>query len=364
VYLQTNLVSDGSVPAFVVDPDLINPWGIAHGPKGPFWVSDNGRGLATIYGDPGGKNKLVVTIPAASGLSGDTSAPTGVVFNGSSADFKLSNGSRSLFLFASEDGAISGWGGGTSAEIVGPHSSDAVYKGLAIDDKDGILFAANFHSGMIEAYDSNFNAPTSLLPDAFTDPDLPKGFGPFNLSVLNGKLYVTYAKQDDAKHDDDAGAHRGFVDVFNLDGSLDTRLISRGALNSPWGLAIAPSTPSFGPFAGALLVGNFGDGKINAYDPTTGAPIGVLDGKNGDPLSIPELWGLTIGDGGLGGGSPNFLYFTAGLKDESHGLFGSLSPAEFTAVPEPSTWAMMLLGFAGLGFAGFRHARKAGSATA
>jgi uncharacterized protein (TIGR03118 family) len=236
----------------------------------------------------------------------------------------------------------------------------AVYKGLAIDDKDRILFAANFHSGMIEAYDSSFNAPTNLLPDAFTDPDLPKGYAPFNLSVLSGELYVTYAKQDDAKHDDEAGAGFGFVDVFNLDGSLDKRLISRGALNSPWGLLIAPSSPSFGPFAGALLVGNFGgDGRINAYDPTTGAFIGTLDGKNGAPLSIPELWGLTIGDDGPGGGSPNFLYFTAGLKDESHGLFGSLSPAVFAAVPEPSTWAMMLLGFTGLAFAGYRRARHA-----
>jgi uncharacterized protein (TIGR03118 family) len=213
---------------------------------------------------------------------------------------------------------------------------------------DAVLYATNFRAGTIEAYNSSF-APAGL-PGNFTDPDLPLGYAPFNDKVINGELYVTYAKQDAEKHDDDAGAGHGFVDIFNLDGTLKERLISRGALDSPWGLQIAPS--SFGSFAGDLLVGNFGNGMINAYNATTGAFVGALDGSDGSPLVIGGLWGLTIGNGSAAGGSLNTLFFTAGPNGESDGLFGSL------AVPEPSTWAMMLIGFVGLAFAGFKRARK------
>jgi uncharacterized protein (TIGR03118 family) len=229
--------------------------------------------------------------------------------------------------------------------------SAAVYKGLAISDpgaSSAVLYATNFRAGTIEAYDPSF-APASL-PGNFTDPNLPAGYAPFNDKVINGELYVTYAVQDGAKHDDMKGLGNGLVDVFNLDGTFDQRLISHGALDSPWGLQIAPS--SFGSLAGDLLVGNFGNGMINAFDPTTGAFVGTIDGADGNPLVIDGLWGLTVGNGSPMGGSSDALFFTAGPNDESDGLFGSL-----TAVPEPSTWAMLLVGFGALGLAAMRRRR-------
>ena len=351
---QTNLVSDIPGLAKLKDPDLVNAWGISSGPTLPFWISDNGTGLATLYSFPGSgppavsKFPLTVTIPPTAG--GTTSAPTGQVFNGG-VGF---GGAK--FLFDSEDGVISGWSGGTSAVVDKDFGSAAVYKGLAIFDpghSDAVLYATNFRAGTVEAYDPNFDAPASVTGN-FTDPNLPKGYAPFNDKVINGELYVTYAKQDADKHDDDAGAGHGFVDIFNLDGTLKARLISRGALDSPWGLQIAPA--SFGSFAGDLLVGNFGNGMINAYNPTTGTFVGTLDGTDGSPLVIDGLWGLTIGNGSAAGGSLDTLFFTAGPNHEMDGLFGSL------AVPEPSTWAMLLLGFAGLGLAGYRASRRTAAA--
>jgi uncharacterized protein (TIGR03118 family) len=229
----------------------------------------------------------------------------------------------------------------------------AVYKGLAIDDTSGILYAANFRAGTIEAYNSSF-APANLT-GSFTDPGLPAGYAPFDAKIINGQLYVTYAVQDSHKHDDVAGAGNGLVDIFDLNGDFVKRLVTNGSgsvLNSPWGLQIAPA--SFGTFAGDLLVGNFGDGHINAFDPTNGTFEGTLDGSNGQPLFIEDLWALTVGNGSALGGDPNTVYFTAGLVDEGNGLFGAL-----TAVPEPSTWALMGLGFATLGLAGYRRAQKA-----
>jgi uncharacterized protein (TIGR03118 family) len=344
---QTNLVSNIPGLAQLTDPDLVNAWGISFSSTSPFWISDNGAGRTTLYSVPSSgppvKQALVVTIPGAGGA---TSAPTGQVFNSANgAGF-----GGAVFLFDSEDGVISSWNGGTTAVVQKDFGSAAVYKGLAISHpgmSDALLYATNFRAGTIEAYNSSFD-PASLLPGSFTDPDLPKGYAPFNDKVLNGKLYVTYAKQDADKHDDDAGPGNGFVDVFNLDGTMGERLISRGALDSPWGLEIAPA--SFGSFAGDLLVGNFGDGMINAYDPTTGAFVGALDRSDGSPLVIAGLWGLTIGNEAAGG-SLNTLFFTAGPNHESDGLFGSL------AVPEPSTWAMLLLGFGALGFAAYRRTK-------
>jgi uncharacterized protein (TIGR03118 family) len=354
---QTNLVSDIPGLAKLTDPDLVNAWGISSGPTLPFWISDNGAGLATLYSVPASpplsvsKNSLTVTIPPTAG--GTTSAPTGQVFNG----FGGVGFGGAVFLFGSEDGVISGWSGGTKAVVGIDKGSAAVYKGLAISDpgtSSAVLYATNFRAGTIEAYNPSF-AP-AILPGDFTDPvGMPTGFAPFNDKVIdvNGKdeLYVTYALQDSAKHDDVKGLGNGFVDVFNLDGTFDKRLISMGALDSPWGLQIAPA--SFGSFAGDLLVGNFGNGMINAYNPTTGAFVGTLDGSNGSPLVIDGLWGITIGNGSAAGGSLNTLFFTAGPDKESHGLFGALT------VPEPSTWAMLLLGFSVLGLAAMRRRRTA-----
>jgi uncharacterized protein (TIGR03118 family) len=377
LFNQLNLVSNIPHLANITDPNLVNAWGISESSGSPFWISDNGMGLTTLYsvapsGPPNvGIVPLVVTIPGA--VPNTASAPTGQVFNllAGSGAFKLSNGNPALFIFASEDGAISGWNPtlppgpppATMAEIEKNNNPGAVYKGLAISNFDsgtgpGTLYAANFRAGTIDAFDSSFNQ-TLAGPGDFVDPNLPAGYAPFNDKVINGELYVTYAVQDALKHDDVPGQGHGIVDIFNLNGAFDERLVSNGptsALNSPWGMEIAPS--SFGRFAGDLLVGNFGDGMINAYNATDGTFIGTLDGSNGNPLVIDGLWALTIGNNGSGGSS-NKLYFTAGPNGESDGLFGTLS-----AAPEPSTWAMMLLGFAGLSFAGYRHGAKARQATA
>lgn len=347
-YTVNNLVSDLPGVATFTDPNLINPWGLASSGGSPIWVSNNGAGVSTLYNGSGVAQALVVTIPPPSGSPvGTTSAPTGVVFNGTSSF------GGSPFIFATEDGTIDAWTppGTTAVEKV--PSTGGVYKGLAIANNQ--LYATNFFTGTVDVFNSSFT-PAPLPAGAFTDPNLPKGYAPFGIRSLGGQIFVTYAKQDAAKHDDVAGPGNGFVDVFTTDGVLVHRLISRGPLNSPWGLAIAPN--NFGPFSTDLLVGNFGDGRINVFDMTTGAFIGELD-SNGNPIVIEGLWGLLVGNGG-NGGAPNELFFSAGIPGpddiEDHGLFGDIV-ATTSAVPEPSTWAMMLLGFAGLGFA-FRQSRR------
>jgi uncharacterized protein (TIGR03118 family) len=328
---QTNLVTDDQTAnaAQITDPGLKNAWGMSFGPTTPFWVSANGSGTANLYSvDPGTqattKQGLTVSIP------GDGSV-TGQVFN-SSASF---NGDR--FLFVSEDGTVSGWRPalGTAAEPL-VASATAVYKGTTLGNISGhdYLYAANFRTGAIDAYKGDVAAPG--LSGSFSDPDLPKGYAPFNVQNLNGSLYVTYALQDADKKDDVKGAGHGFVDQFTLNGDFVGRVASGGTLDSPWGLAIAPS--SFGSMAGDLLVGNFGDGHINIYDPTTHAFLGQVLDANNQPVAIDGLWAISHGNDGSGGSS-HLLYFTAGPSDETHGLFGVLAP-----VPEPSEYAMMLAG--------------------
>jgi uncharacterized protein (TIGR03118 family) len=355
--LQTNLVSDLPGAAAVTDPNLVNAWGISESAGSPFWVSDNGSGLSTLYTVPGANNtpvsinSLVVSIPTPAGATGGT--PTGTVFNpaAGAGAFQIAGQGKAapaLFLFATEDGTIAGWNPGvdpTGAVLaVDSSGNGAVYKGLAIAtsstpiipadaNSTALLYVSNFHAGTIEVYDAMFHEVT-LPAGAFADPDLPGGYAPFNVQVLNGKLYVSYARQDAAAHDDAAGPHRGFVDVFNLDGTPGlsggaVRLVSRGPLDSPWGLAIAPqgfagiSDPGNDP---VLLVGNFGDGSINAFDATTGSGLGQLDDPDGEPIQIDGLWALKVGNGGSGGAADT-VYFTAGPFDESHGLFGSLATA-------------------------------------
>ena len=342
----TNLVSDGFVPAATIYPSLVNPWGVAASPTGPFWVSDNGTGVSTLYNTAGAKIPLTVTIPTAAGGTGPAS-PTGQVFNGTTG-FQVSSGgktAKAVFLFATEDGTISGWAPSvapTTALLAVDNSTmgaGAVYKGLTVGTVGGssFLYAADFRNGLVEKFDSSFK-----LVGSFTDPGVAAGFAPFNTQVLNGNLYVTYALQNSSKHDNVDGSGNGYVDEFSLDGTLIKRLVTgTSALNSPWGLAIAPA--SFGALAGDLLVGNFGDGTISAFDPTSGAFAGKLLGADSNPLVLGDLWALTVGNGGAGG-DPNKVYFTAGLQDEAHGLFGSIQ-----AVPEPSTWAMLLAGFGSLG---------------
>jgi uncharacterized protein (TIGR03118 family) len=339
-FTVTNLVgSDPSVSAVQTDPNLINPWGLAESPTGPFWISDNGTGLTSIYsvGSSGVTVNAIppITIAVPPGQMPGTATPTGQVFNSFAAAgaFTLQDGKPATFLFATEDGTISGWNpqaGKQSIiavnEAANPADGDeamgvgAVYKGLAIGqgDQGPLLFAANFRHGTVDVYDQGFN-----LTNSFTDPNLPAGFAPFNVQVLDGKLFVTFAKQDDTMHDDVAGIGNGFVDEFNLNGTMVQRVASGGPLDSPWGLAIAPS--SFGKLAGDLLVGNFGDGTIDAFNLKTDQFQGTLKGADGKPIVIGDLWAISPGNGGSGGNSGS-LYFTAGIQQEAHGVFGSITP--------------------------------------
>ncbi len=334
-YTEHNLVSDGYVTADHVDPNLVNPWGIAESGGSPFWVSENGTGLATVYNTSGTPSSLVVTIPRASGSG--TGAPTGQVFNTSSGF--LVGGSKPTFLFATEDGTISGWTGGTTA-VIGATKTGGSYKGLAIATTGGntFLYATDFANGTIDKYDSNFNRTTISDPNGNTFNG--QTYDPYNVQTLGSHLFVTYALNNGTSNDSTGTVGQGFVDEFNLDGSFVTRLISGGQLDQAWGLALAPST--FGQFANALLVGNFGNGWINAYDPTTGAYLGYIADTNGHAIAEDGLWGLQFGNGGSGG-LANTLYFTAGLNDENDGLFGQIQ-----SVPEPTPFILAGLCAAGL----------------
>ncbi len=329
-YQQHNLVSDGAVPADLVDPALVNAWGLVASATSPWWVADNGTDLSTLYnGNTGAKVPLTVSVP---------SAPTGTVFNGG-AGFVVASGTAhgpARFIFATEDGTILGWNPGvatTSAVIAVDHSaSGAVYKGLAIVSTTAgdRLYASNFHAGTVDVFDASFNP----VAGGFTDPALPVGYAPFGIRSLGGVIYVTYALQDADQHDDVAGPGHGFVDAFDVAGNLLRRVASKGRLNSPWGLAVAPA--DFGKFSGNLLVGNFGDGHINAFDLDRSGGNGELQQRgqlhaaDGRPIAIDGLWAIAFGNGAAAG--PNdVLFFTAGPFGEEHGLFGKV-----TAVGPPA----------------------------
>jgi len=341
-YRQTNLVSDIPGLALHTDPNLRNSWGTSTGPGLPIWVSDNATGAATLYDGQGnpqpgpGTHQLVVTIPAPpSAGPGAVGTPDGTVFNPTPDGFVVSKNGVSAparFLFATEDGIIAGWNQAvdlthavmavdrsTATDQAGDHG--AVYKGLALVSTPAgkFLYATNFRFGTIEVFDSNFRQVNS-----FTDPTVPAGFAPFGIHNIGGNLYVTFAKQNAAKHDDDAGPGNGFVDVFAPNGTLLQRLASQDRLNSPWAVTLAPAT--FGAFGGDILVGNFGDGRINAFNPTTGQFLGQLR-THGGPITISGLWGLRFPAGSLNV-TPGALYFTAGPNHEADGLLGDIVPAQ------------------------------------
>jgi len=324
-YQTTNLVSDVPGLAKFTDPELVNPWGLDATGGGPWWVSDNGTGKSTLYNAAGVKQGLIVQVVSP---TADPSTPTGIVFNGSSSF--VVNGSPARFIFATEDGTINAWNPstGTLAPIVVPASS-AIYKGLAIAQAGGsnFLYVANFHSGTIDVFDSSFTAVTTLPAGAFTDPTLPDGFAPFNVQNIGGNLYVAFAKQDADKEDEEAGRKLGYVDVFDGSGTLLQRFENGPWMNAPWGLAIAPQAPApdFGKSSGKLLVGMFGSGEIATFDPATGDFAGLLRDRHGKPITIEGLWALRFGNGGTAGAT-NVLYFTAGIDDEQHGLFGTITP--------------------------------------
>lgn len=333
-YQQTNLISDLPGVALLQDTNLVNAWGISFGPATPFWVSDNGTGLTTLYvvtNDSSGnvtvlKQGLKVTIP------GD-GTPSGQVFNG------LGGFNGDIFLFVSEDGTISGWRPalGPTAETLVTGISNNVYKGVAlISTSNGpVLLASNFRQGTVDVYSNNAAAGPQ-----FSDPTAPAGYAPFGIQAIDGMVFVTFAKQDDTKHDDVAGRGHGLIDVLDPDTgtfhrfATGTDAASRGPghgrmqgqrveqMNSPWGIALAPD--SFGKAGGELLVGNFGSGTIMTFD-ANGKFRGELQGVHGGKIMIDGLWGLTFGNG-TKAGVTNTLYFSAGPNGESHGLFGSLSP--------------------------------------
>lgn len=338
-YQQTNLVSDLPGEAEFQDPNLVNPWGLSSG-GGPIWVSDNGTGVTTLYQ---GNGQLVqLNGNAAITVQPSPSTPTGQVHNGNAANF-----GGAAFIFATEDGTISSWKNPAAATMPQIATASGVYKGLAIgtSSQGATLYATNFRSGTIDTFNSSFGQAS--LTGNFADPNLPSGYAPFGIQNINGKLYVTYAVQNAAKHDDVAGAGNGIVDVFDTNGNFLQRLVSNGSsLNSPWGLALAPS--NFGTFSGDLLVGNFGDGTIDAFNPSNGTFLGMLTDASGNPIVIDGLWGLLFGSGSSTGGSTNELFFSAGIPGpngnvEDHGLFGDIT------VPEPSTLAVLASGLVWLG---------------
>jgi uncharacterized protein (TIGR03118 family) len=324
-YAQINLASDVPGVARVTDPYLVNPWGLSFSPTGPFWFADNGTGVSDLLDGRGRPVPLVVTVAGAAQPGG---TPTGTVFNNGLGFVISENGASrpSRFLFATEDGTISGWNSLVDPDrallAINNSSSGAVYKGLALAVNPAgqrVLYAADFGRGRIDVFDPEFRP--IARPGSFQDPNLPDGFAPFNIQAINNLLFVTYAQQDAARRDDIAGEGHGFIDVYDTGGNLVRRFASQGALDSPWGLVRAPA--DFGPFGGALLVGNNGDGHINAYDPGSGAFLGPLQDGSGIPITIPDLWALAFGNGHEGGASDT-LFFTAGADDEEHGLFGAI----------------------------------------
>jgi uncharacterized protein (TIGR03118 family) len=319
VYTVTPLVSDQPGAAPVVDPDLVNAWGLTASSTSPWWVADNETSKSTLYnGNTGLKVPLTVTV-------GEDSGPTGVVFNGDPGDFLVSNGSTSAparFIFDAEDGVIRGWNPAVDPTnaVVAPTNGgpDAIYKGLAIADH--MLYAADFHNGVVEVFDSTWHRTTT-----FTDHGLPAGYAPFGIQAIGSQIFVTFAKQDADAEDEVAGQGLGFVDAFDTAGNLVARVAQHGLLNAPWGLALAP--PEFGRFSGDLLVGNFGDGKINAFEPESNGHFafrGQLRDSSGSAIVIDGLWALEFGNG-ANAGPMNTLFFTAGPDDETHGLFGKIT---------------------------------------
>jgi uncharacterized protein (TIGR03118 family) len=358
-YVVHKFVADQPGAADFTDSRLINAWGIAISGTSPLWVCDGGSGFSTVYSaGANGFSISPVTAAIPPSSTGGNTVCTGIVFNSSSAFLMGSTNPRpASFIFATEGGTISAWANAVDPThalmMVDNSAAGAVYKGLAIvtTGSEPRLYAANFHSGSIDVFDGNFK-PVSL-PGAFSDPAIPPGFAPFNIQNLGGKLYVTYAKQDADKRFDVPGVGNGYVAVYDSSGALLKHLVSGGPLsllNSPWGVQIAPS--NFGIYSGALLVGNFGDGLIHAYDLSSGAFLGTLQDQNGVNIQIPYLWGLQFGNGG-NGGDTSALFFAAGPSSQRHGLLGSIqanpvvsatsivSAANPASAIAPNTWVSL-----------------------
>ena len=326
-YAMTPLVSDGGVVARFNDPSLKNPWGIAFNPTAFAWVANNHTAKSTLYDGTGLPQALVVSVPGVGGAAG---APTGIVFSGSAGFVVTKNGlsGPGRFIFAGEDGTISAWAPNvdqTNAILAVDNSAGlSAYKGLALaaNGQGNFLYAADFHNARVDVFDATFHRVS--WAGAFVDPTLPAGYAPFNIQNLQGNLYVSYAKQDADAQDEVAGKGLGLVNVFDANGKLIRRVATGGRLNAPWGLAMAPA--DFGRFSNALLVGNFGDGRISAFDARTGEFLGQLRGPDGRRLAISGLWAIAFGNGFVGQPTGT-LFFTAGPNDEANGLYGRIDPA-------------------------------------
>jgi uncharacterized protein (TIGR03118 family) len=325
-YTVRNLVSDtAGTPN--VDPNLVNGWGVAFNPQGFVWVADNGTSKATLYDGNGVPQSLVVSIPAGTAGAAD---PTGIVFNGSN-DFVVSQGSKSgpsRFIFVGQAGTLTAWAPAvnlTNAVTMYDGAADKkIYTGLALAQLGGAnhLYAADFRNRHVDVFDASFHLVT--VPGGFADPNLPAGYSPFGIQAIGDRIYVAYAKLDVNGEDEQHGAGLGMLNVFNTDGTLIRRLVDPGGpLNAPWGMALAPA--GFGPFSEALVVGNFGDGFIHAFEPNSGAQRGTLRTAGGDPIRIDGLWGIAFGNG-LHDQPTDTLFFAAGPDDETHGLYGRIDP--------------------------------------
>ena len=328
-YVQTNLVSDTAGNAANTDPNMKGLWGISESPTSPFWVSDTFTGLSTLYNTAGVPAALVVTIPPGAASHSKTGSPTGQVNNGTSG-FLLANGNKASFIFATADGTISAWNGGTTATIMVDNSANgASYTGLAIgiSERGPTLYAANVAQFRVDTFDTNFKPIT--LSGGFLDVGLEPFYAPFNIQRFGQKIVVTYALPPPARKYT-MGPGTGTVNIFDVNGLIIQRVTTDRHLNAPWGVAFAPG--QFGTFSYALMVGNFGDGQINGYDPFTGDWLGtMMDGK-GNPISIPGLWMLMFGSGAANGGDAITMYFTADI-DGTHGLFGTLRPMADSVQP-------------------------------
>jgi uncharacterized protein (TIGR03118 family) len=351
-YTQTNLVSDLPGMAPTTDPNLKNPWGLTRSPTGsPFWVGNNNSGTSTLYNGAGNPQNFFpdphpdsngntinspfnnfVMVPPPAFAPGTQSAPTGVVFNGSPTDFLVAPGKQAIFIFATEDGTISGWNPGVNATnaILKVDNSDkgspnsAVYKGMTSGEIEGkrFLYVTNFRSARVEVYDTNFQR-MHLDEDAFDDDSIPRDFSPFNIQNIGGSLFVTYAKQDGPRHDPVGGDGLGFVDIFSTTGKFEGRLEHGDWFNAPWGVVWTPR--DFGEFSNTILVGNFRSGWIAAFNGFTRKFIGFVRNPDNSLVFIDGLWSLTFGNNGNAGSSTT-LFFTAGLNNETNGLFGTLTP--------------------------------------
>jgi uncharacterized protein (TIGR03118 family) len=353
-FADTALVSDKSgvvATATTIDANLSNPWGLAIAPGLPFWIADNNSNLSTLYSGTGvietasvtGNNDAGIAIPASG--AGVAANPTGQVYNGGGG-FLISTSAgqeSALFIFDGEGGTIAAWANGSGATAVTAYddgvangANHAVYKGLALGTVNGttFLYATDLHNNKVDVFDTNFTKPVAMQ-GKFVDPTLPAGFVPFGIAALNDQLYVSYAKQDAAMHDETTGAGLGYVDVFDFSGNFVSRFASAGALNAPWGMAVAPS--GFGSLAGDVLIGNFGDGKINIFAPNgteLATSKGPLTVTNGGTITIPGLWSLVFGNGDSDKPQTT-LFYTAGFADQTDGVFGSIAATTATAAPNP-----------------------------